>query len=418
MTLGYINGMGGSPRALQPAATRPLPRQWLGPPLGTPVPPNKPFAPAPTTPSLPPPPSSPSSPFPIIVPRSKSQKGAIFEWGLSNLALFLSGGDLELSRPQVDDKDVDRILTRLAGRRASFLQLKTRAAPLKGGALELHFPPIADAGSREDLYLLAGELIPRSPWVGPRFALIPANRLPAASPSKQVSLRILLRPGAEGQWARFVHDRGALATLLSKLLDRGPAYPFPPPGGPKTLVKKLTPPARGHIVETEVATAAVFHSGGRLNLWSPLVDDFGEDFAITNPDRTAALRLQPKGGFDVDRGGRFTVHVPKRTFRPSDFDFLVFARYRPELPALHEWAYVIRADEFAKLARVEATVLTFRARPDPGSKDKWRPWLYRIEEVAGVLEAALAVRKARGAGAKLPARREEVAAARQVFTRD
>ncbi len=349
------------------------------------------------------------------MPPSKSQKGAILELGLSNLTLFLSGGELQLARPVVDEDDVDRILTRLGGRRAAFLQLKARTGPIKGGILRLAFAPIANAAGRETLYLVAGELLPRSPWVGPRVAVIPASLLPKPNASGQVELAIPLRKGSRSRWAPFVHDRVDLATVLSGLLDGGPAYPFPPAGGPEVLVKRLSPRARGHIVEMELAAAVLFRGGERMNWWPALVDDYGEDFALTDPERLAALRVQPKGAFELDSQGRLHLKVPRGTFRPRTFDYLVFAHYRADLPALDEWAYVMRSDEFAKRARAYGKFLEIRARPDPASKDMWRPWLYRVEEIAGVFETALAVRRAQGAAARLPARGDEVEAARRAL---
>jgi hypothetical protein len=355
--------------------------------------------------------------FVAPVPPSKSQKGAVFEWGISNLTLFLSGGDLRVIRPLPDDQDVDRILTRLKGRRALFLQLKTRASMRRRDTLELSFPPMADAASRKDLYLLSAELIPRSPWVGSRFAFIPAAALPRPSPRGDTKLFIPLSPGSKSKWAPFVHDTAELATVLSKVLDKGPEYPFPPPGGPSALVRKLSNRAQGHLIETEIAGHLTWFSEGRLHVWSPLVDDFGEDFVVEDRDREAVVRIQPKGTVGLDRGGVIHLRVHESTFRPRDFDFLVFANFDPAAVAMTPWAFVVRADEFAKHARSYEGYLHFVGRPSPAYKGVWKPWLYRIEEVAGVIETALAVRRARGPGAKLPASRVEVSTARVEMTR-
>jgi hypothetical protein len=329
--------------------------------------------------------------------------------------LFLSGGALRVIRPLPDDQDVDRILTRLTGKRAAFLQLKTRTTMRRRNTLELVFPPIANARSREDLYLLAAELIPRSPWVGERFALIPASKLPPASPRGDVKLFIPLSPSSRSKWTPFVHNTLDVATILSKLLDDGPAYPFPPPGGIDTLVHSLTNRAQGHLIETEVAAHLTWFSEGRLHVWTPLVDDFGEDFAVTDRDREATVRIQPKGTVGLDRGGLIALRVRESTFRPSDFDYLLFANFDPIAVAMTPWAFLLRADEFARHARSYDGYLHFQGRPDPAYDGMWRPWLYGIEEVAGVVETALAVRKLRGAGARVPARREEVVEARREF---
>jgi hypothetical protein len=342
---------------------------------------------------------------------SASAKGALFEWGVSNLVLFQSGGDLRLVRPEPDDQDVDRILTRLNGRKARFIQLKTRATERYKDVLELSFEPIADSNSRHDLYLLAGQLLQHSPWVGPRFALIPASKLPKATATNQVKIFLPLSPKSKTKWAPYVHDTSGLATILSQFLDDGPAYPFPPPGGPAELVTRLSNRAQGHLIETEVAAHLLWFGGGRLNLWGPLVDEFGEDLAVTDRNRAAALRIQPKGTVGLDKGNLIHVRVREATFRASSFDFLVFANYDPALGALSQHAFVLRADEFAAKAKSYEGYLHFIGRPDPKAKDKWRPWLYRVDEIAGVVETALRARRAWGEAAVLPATRVDVRAA-------
>lgn len=352
----------------------------------------------------PPPPSSPTGPIPTRVALSTSQTGAIFEIGFGTLLRFMSGGALDLTRPALDDQDVDGILTRPRGRKAAFLQLKSRAAPATRQTLELHFDAIADASGRPDLHLLAGELLGRPPWVGPRFALIPAPKLPRPVRGR-INLSIPLRRGSRSKWAAFVHDRLDLASRLSAALDRGPAYPFPVPA---ERIAGLSLQAIGHLIERGVAAATLYHGAGRLHLWRPLVDDFGQDLAVTDATRAAAMRVQPKGSMGLDAGGRVSAKVHASTFRGRRFDFLVFASYDPSVPGLGSHCFVMRADEFADRVEPRGGYLRFAARPDAEGAGPWAPWLYKTEEVAGVLETALAVRRARGPGALLPACREDV----------
>lgn len=346
------------------------------------------------------------------VPPTKSQKGAIFEWAVANLTMYLSAGELQMARLPVDHDDVDRVLVRTGGaRKAAFLQMKSRAAPVRHGEIRLHFPPIPRSRARGGLYLLAGELLDHSPWVGPRFGLVPAPDLPAPSRSGQVSVRLPLKRTSKSKWARYVHDRADMATVLSALLDGGPRYPFPPEGGLEAHVRRLSPRARGHLVEGELAAAITYHGGRALHVWSPLVDDYGMDFAVTDGKHQAAVRLQPKGAFKVDRHGNIAVRVPKRTFSGRPFDFFVFGRYIPEEASLHPWAHVVRGDELQDLAERSGSAFMFRARPDPEADDAWRPWLYRVDELPGVLATAIEQRRA-GHG-RLAACREDVLEARR-----
>jgi hypothetical protein len=141
-------------------------------------------------------------------------------------------------------------------------------------------------------------------------------------------------------------------------------------------------------------------------MWSPLVDDFGKDFAVTDATRAAALRVQPKGTVGLDGGRYIALRVREATFTPRRFDFMVFANFDPAAVALSRRCFVVRADEFAAHAKVNKGYRYFQGAPDPAAKGKWRPWLYEVSEVARVFETALEQRR-RGHG-RLCARREEV----------
>ena len=345
------------------------------------------------------------------MPPSKSEKGFVAELAVDSLTLLLSGGDLHMSRPIPDDADVDRVLVRPHSKRAAFLQIKTRTSLERGRSLHFFFPAPARFEALDRFYLLGTQLMPRSPWLGERFVFVPGRALPKPNRAGTINVKVPVVPGSKTRWAPYIHDLRELATVLSRALDRGPAYPFPPPGGTGPWVKRLTETAAGRIMENEAASAIAMHGGGRLHGWSPLVDDFGHDFCYTDEENEAALRLQPKGAFSLGRRGRFEIVVARRTFRPLPFVFFLFMAYDASKPAGPQYMHVIRADQFEALAAPLKKGLAFDGRPDPSSHDRWRPWLYRVEEVAGVLETAL---KARIAGEEdLPASRPQVMAARR-----
>ncbi|HEX9709951.1 MAG TPA: hypothetical protein VGB42_08325 [Candidatus Thermoplasmatota archaeon] len=343
---------------------------------------------------------------------SDSVKGAIGQRAFDSLMLLLSGGALRPSPLVPDDAGVDRVLVRLGSPRTALIQVKTRTTLDRGRYLGIRMPAIRDWEVLASLYILGAQLMPRSPWVGRRVAFIPATELPPPPPSGKWSFRVPMAPGSSSRFAPFVHDLPELATVASRALDGGPAYPWPPPGGAARWVKRLTTTTVGTIMENEAACAIASHSTLPLNAWAPLVDDFGQDFSFTDQEHAAALRLQPKGAFGVQPDGQMRIMVRRRTFRPDPFCFLLFMHYDAAALRGPEYMHLVRADEFEKLAVRGKGFLLYNGRPQPGSKDKWRPWLYRFDEVAGVLETALGARKA---GWELPARREDVMRVRRAL---
>ena len=345
---------------------------------------------------------------------SNTQKASVTEAACDNLTLLLSGGDLHLAQPIPDDARIDRVLFRPGRPGGKAVQIKTASTLYRGRYLQVRVrPPDMPRSQFRHFHVLGAPLLDHSPWIGPEFVLVPASALGPPSPSGWWHLAVPIGPHRRpSKWDRYRHPIGDLATVFSNTLDKGPAYPFPIP--PATL-RRLSAPATGRLFENEAACLITALSGGDLHLSRAFADDWGDDFTLTDESQAAALRLQPKGSLGLDLRGRVHAYIPTRTFRPRPYNLVLIMWYLVDELRLADACWLFRADELAKLHLTKRPdgLLEFMAPPTFTSKNRFRPWLYRVEEVPGVLRTALAYVRLEGAGAVAPTKRDEVAAARR-----
>ncbi len=343
---------------------------------------------------------------------SRAQKGGVSEYAVDSLTLLTTCGDLHLAQPLPDDAGIDRVLFRPGLPRSAALQLKSAMALVRGRYLHfrVHAPRFS-SGSREGYYIFGCHLVPHSPWIDREFFFIPATALPAVPPNGAWNIRVPLHTRRKSKYDRFRHPLTDLGTVLSSALDGGPAYPFPPP---REQLRKLSSTATGRLFENELACLATFGSDGALHVWRPMVD-LGEDLGVTDDAQAASLRVQVKGCLGLDFRGRVHAYIHERTFRESRFNLVVILWYLVEELRLADYGWVFRTDELADLSlhRRPDGQLEFIAPPTPRSRNQFRPWLYRVEEIPGVLQTALAYIREEGPAAVLPTRRAEVADARR-----
>lgn len=344
---------------------------------------------------------------------SESQRGAVAEWAAETLALLLTGGDLRLMRPVPDDTLVDRVAVRPGSASGSLLQIKTRVATVDGRYLQFRVTAARRDEAPGRLHILCTHLTDRSPWLDGVIALVPLERLGRPAASGYWSFTLPLDPKARSKWRPYIHPVTGLGTAISRATGEGRDYPFPPVGGAHALVGRLSSLARGFIIEKEAEILLTVYSRGRLHVWPSAVDDFGQDFVLTEESRPEALRVQPKGAFSRRADGAIAIRVHRSTFRPRPFNLLMFLLYRPELPGVHPYGFVMRADEFERRATRTERHLVFAGRPDPASRDKFHDWLYRVEEMPAVFQTALATLRAEGPAAVVPTKRSAVLAARR-----
>lgn len=95
-----------------------------------------------------------------------------------------------------------------------------------------------------------------------------------------------------------------------------------------------------------------------------------------------------------DARGTVTVLVPANTFRPRPDRFIVIAPYLPREMRLGPVVWILRADEFARLAHARRGQLVFQGSPRPNSRDRWSRHRYAPREVAGLFEATISARLA------------------------
>ncbi len=350
-------------------------------------------------------------PFPSLF--SNTQKGAVSETACDSLTLLLSGGDLHLSQPIPDDARIDRVLFRPGHPGGKVVQIKTAAALFRGKYLQFRVrPPFMARPDLKHFYIFAAPLLNRSPWLSSPFLFVPASALGPPSPAGWWHLAVPLHPKRPTKWSSYMHDLTELATVFSRALDGGPAYPFPVP---PAMLKRLSAPATGRLFENEAACLITSLSDGDVHLSRAFADDFGEDFIVTDESQAAALRLQPKGSLGLDLRGRVHAYIPTRTFRPRPFNLVLILWYLVDELRLADTCWLLRADELATLHLTKRPdgLLEFMAPPTFTSKNRFRPWLYRVEEIPAVLRTALAYIRHEGAGAFVPTRRDEVAKARQ-----
>jgi hypothetical protein len=347
--------------------------------------------------------------IPVATPTfSNAEKAAVSEAAFDTLTLLLSRGELHAAQPLPDDQGVDRVLVRLGSPVARALQIKTGTSFARGRYLQtrVEAPPYAPRGL-DGFYLMAAPLLPHSPWVGPDFFLVPGSALGPVPANRMWRLSFPLKQGRGSRWDAYRRPIGETATALSQALDGGPAYP--PPRSPDDL-GGLSAPARGRILENEAACLITVGSAGRVHAWRPFSDEFGQDMAVTDETRSHALRIQVKGTLGLDKRGRVHAHVYERTFRPARYNLVLILWYDVRALRLADYGWLLRADEFAalRLPRRKDGALQFMAQPRPDRKNMFRPWLYRVDEIAHVLETALTVARREGPRASLPTARREV----------
>jgi hypothetical protein len=180
----------------------------------------------------------------------------------------------------------------------------------------------------------------------------------------------------------------------------------------------LTSEAKGYLLVNEFIRLVVLHSRGRLVAYRPEYDVHGTDIVTMLKGGFAALQFQVKGEFYQTLPKSVRMSVPLRTFEESPYRFVVVLCYLTGADRLGPIAWVVRSDEFARLAARSPKRLQFHATTAAKPKsDKWGPWRYRPREVADVAETALRCLEAEGAEAQLPACRVDVRAVQGALRR-
>lgn len=173
--------------------------------------------------------------------------------------------------------------------------------------------------------------------------------------------------------------------------------------------------ASGMVHENEFTKLCLLGSDGKLVVYEPSLDKEGIDRMVKLVGDCDPVGVQVKG---IEERRQRNIVVSKftvKTFTASRFNLAVILELSKETFALEEFGWVIDTPRLQAMAMEQRGRLVFQASADSNSRDKYTPWRYRVEEVAGVVETIVRTLNGRGPEAVMPTTRDEVRAAAAAF---
>ncbi len=176
----------------------------------------------------------------------------------------------------------------------------------------------------------------------------------------------------------------------------------------------LSPIARGEIGLDEAIKLLWIGSDGRLNPYHPVARTEAFNLLVKTTEDAAAVGLLVHTCFKRGVKGQVHVVVPVSSFRPSPFVYVVVQEFVTETLSAGKYAWIMRADEFAKNVPTSGRTFQFEATPETDPRQsRYGAWRYESIELAMVIETALAELRAGGLNKTLPSKRTEVLRARR-----
>ena len=326
--------------------------------------------------------------MPTLLP---AHKAALSETLAADLIHLQTDGHVHIAQPVPDDHAVDR-RAYVPGARATLeVQAKSAYTERRPGVWEFRVDADAiprDASRYVVLCVLGTE---RPPGLADAMWLIPGAVIRRKAKGRpQYVFEVSPHGPRPTQWDRYQVRREDLG---KEVLARLRAFEEEEEG--RRLPAKrggISRIARGLIVEHAVTFELIMGSDGRLTVFRPFADTAGLDLDILAIDSCVSAGAQVKGEFVEDLRDQVTILVREETFRARGDRYIVFAPYLPGERTLAPVVWVLRADVFARLAGRTRGKLVFAATPQGGRKgERWAPYRYRPEELAGLFERVIAV---------------------------